>query len=104
MKQKTQSAADVTAGGCSVDRPVRHVFSVNVPDLDLAGYIEERAAMHPKGISGYIRDIVLVDRAKWQDMERLRTQALAKLTANERAALGFPLAKVRDRQQPKEGQ
>jgi hypothetical protein len=55
-------------------------------------YIEERAAMHPKGLSGYVRDLVLVDRAKWQDMEKLRAQALSKLNDNERAALGFPLA------------
>ncbi len=55
-------------------------------------YIEERAALHPKGLSGYVRDLVLVDRAKWQDMEKLRAQALSKLTDNERAALGFPLA------------
>ena len=89
---KTPKSPKTNSGSCSVDRLVRHIFSVNVPDKELADYIEERAARHPKGVSGYVRDLVLVDRAKWQDMERLRAQALSKLTDNERAALGFPLA------------
>jgi hypothetical protein len=71
----------------------RCIFSVNVPDEQLAEYIEERSAMYPKGLSGYFRDLVLADRAKWQDMEKVRKQVLAKLTDEERAALGLPLAK-----------
>lgn len=69
----------------------RHVFSVNVPEKDVAEYIEEMSARHPRGVSGYIRDLVLLDRVKYQDMEELRACALAKLTDNERAALGFPV-------------
>jgi len=91
---KTPKSPKANIGSCSVNRLVRHVFSVNVPDENLMAYIEERAATHPKGLSGYIRDLVLVDRAKWQDMEKLRAQALSKLTDSERAALGFPLANV----------
>ena len=72
-------------------RLVRNVFSVNVPEPGLADYIKKRAAMHPKGVSGYVRELLLVDQEKWQDMERLRNQALSKLTDNERTALGFPL-------------
>lgn len=87
---KTKS--DENGGSRSVNRMVRHVFSVNVTDNGMADYIEERAAIHRYGFSGYFRDLVAADRAKWNDAERLRAMALAKLTDDERAALGFPLS------------
>jgi hypothetical protein len=71
----------------------RHVFSVNVVDEDVAEYIEEMSARHPRGVSGYMRDLVLLDRARYRDAEELRNSALAKLTDNERAALGYPVIK-----------
>jgi hypothetical protein len=71
----------------------RRVFSLNVSDKELADYIEERSSMYPKGVSEYIRNLVLLDRDKWQSMEKLREQALTKLTAQERAALGFGSAR-----------
>jgi hypothetical protein len=67
-EMNTPKSPKANSGSCSVNRLVRHVFSVNVPDENLMDYIEERAAMHPKGLSGYVRDLVLVNRAKWQDM------------------------------------
>lgn len=71
-------------------QPKRQVFSVNVTDVELANHITLRAAAHPNGITGYFRELVILDHVKWKDMEKLRTQTLAKLTDNERASLGFP--------------
>jgi len=87
---------DENGGSRSVNRMVRHVFSVNVTDDSMADYIEERAAIHRNGFSGYFRDLVTADRAKWNATERVRAIALAKLTDEERAALGFDMANGKD--------
>jgi hypothetical protein len=91
---KTKS--DENGGSRSVNRMVRHVFSVNVTDDEMAAYIKERADIHRKGFSGYFRDLVLPDMAKWNATERVRAMALAKLTDEERAALGFDVANAQD--------
>jgi hypothetical protein len=67
----------------------RAIFSVNIPDTVLHEYVTGRAEMHPCGISGYFRDLISQDRKKWQESATLRDQALNKLTAEERAALGY---------------
>lgn len=69
---------------------IRRVFSGNVPERGLAADIEKQASAHPKGMSGYIRDLVALDRIKWQHLERIRQQALTKLSDYERGALGYP--------------
>jgi len=69
---------------------VRRVFSVNVPERDLAIYMENMAMMHPRGMSGWIRGLVTADRAEWIKRASVRERALRKLTEEERAALGYP--------------
>ncbi|MBU3720734.1 MAG: hypothetical protein FGM22_08260 [Burkholderiaceae bacterium] len=84
------SPLEVVAGSGSLDRPVRRVFSVNVPDRDLAIYMEDMGMLHPRGFSGWIRDLVTADRAEWIKRASVRERALRKLTDEERAALGYP--------------
>ncbi len=69
----------------------QRVFSVNVPDAELADYLNMRKSTHHNGLSGYIRDLIKADRTKWLQMEKTRMQALAKLTDDERIALGLSL-------------
>lgn len=72
------------------ERLARRVFSLPLSDHALADYVEQQGAKHRKGVAGYLRHLVKLDREKWMDMKRLRELALSKLTDNERAALGFP--------------
>lgn len=60
-----------------------------ISDTELADYIDGRAKSHPSGVSGYFTGLALLNREQWVDAEELRRIALAKLTDNERAALGF---------------
>lgn len=71
----------------------RRVFSVNVPDAGLARFMEDMSAKHSHGTSGWIRDLVTAARTEWDRQAGLRTQALAKLTDAEKAALGYPTHK-----------
>ncbi|MFZ9938466.1 MAG: hypothetical protein ACO3JG_15620 [Luteolibacter sp.] len=68
---------------------VRRVFSLPLSDQTLAEFVEQQGKRHRKGVAGYLRDLVSIDREKWMDMEQLRELALSKLTDNERAALGY---------------
>jgi hypothetical protein len=65
------------------------VFSLNVTDKSMSDYIAHRAATCRKGLSGYLRDLVLADWKKWKAQENIRQAALDKLTPVERKALGF---------------
>jgi hypothetical protein len=90
MEATQNSPTDAAAQSHSVDQPVRRVFSVNVPYRDLAIYMEDMGMMHPRGFSGWIRDLVTADRAEWIKFASVRERALRKLTEEERAALGYP--------------
>lgn len=88
----SESTPDKAAhGGCpAVPCSARRVFSLPLSDHALADYVEAQGKRHRKGVAGYLRDLVILDREKWLDMEQLRELALSKLTDNERAALGYP--------------
>lgn len=68
----------------------RRMFSLPLSDHALADFVEQQGAKHRKGVAGYLRHLVTMDRQKWLDMAQLRELALSKLTDNERAALGYP--------------
>ena len=84
---KTSESVD---GAVLAPSTVRRVFSVNVPDRDLAIYMEDMGMLHPRGFSGWIRDLVTADRAEWIKRASVRERALRKLTDEERVALGYP--------------
>lgn len=65
------------------------MFSLPLTDHALADYVKQQGAKHRKGVAGYLRHLVKLDREKWIDMKKIRELALSKLTDNERAALGF---------------
>lgn len=52
-------------------------------------YIEFRAHQHQGGRAGYLRELVAKDFLKYRHDERIRQEALSKLSEEERRALGF---------------
>jgi hypothetical protein len=85
MKPKKNSSTK--RAGVVVDALVRHIFSVNVPEDDLAKYMEETASRHPRGMSGWIRDLVEADRVQRQRDLDVASKAMTKLTSEERRAI-----------------
>jgi len=74
-------------GGCSVHRAGRHVFSVNVPEAWLANFINEMSARHPRGVSGYVRDLVEADMKRRRKDEAIAAYAVERLSSEERRAI-----------------
>lgn len=68
----------------------RKLVSISLPEPDLLDFILFRARGHKGGVSGYIRSLILLDRVKYGDLERIRNQVLATLTPVQKEALGFP--------------
>jgi len=97
MKTKTTKAKPKTAPkplddgrSHAPDCSARRVFSLPLSDRALASFVEQQGSKHKRGVSGYLRGLVVADREQWLDMAQLRELALSKLTDNERAALGYP--------------
>lgn len=65
------------------------MYSVPITDKVIWEFIDFQADRHKSGRTGYFRDLVKRDMAEYQENERLRQVALAKLTQEERAALGY---------------
>lgn len=88
----TEDQAEVNGSQPFAEAPcsARRVFSLPLSDHALADFVEQQGAKHRKGVAGYLRHLVTIDREKWLDMAQLRELALSKLTDNERAALGYP--------------
>ena len=70
-----------------MDRSVRRVFSVNVPEAWLANFIDEMSAKHPRGVSGYVRDLVNADMKRRRKDEEIAAYAMEKLSPEERRAV-----------------
>ena len=69
--------------------PARRMYSVPIGDAALYEYIDHRGQKHPQGVAGYFRDLAEADRQKWNAARAARKAALAKLTPEERAVLGY---------------
>jgi hypothetical protein len=66
---------------------VRRVFSVNVPESSLANFMDEMSARHPRGVSGYVRDLVEADMKRRRKDEAIAAYAVEKLSSEERRAI-----------------
>lgn len=67
----------------------RRVYSLPITDSEMKDFIEFRSHQHEGGRAGYLRELVASDLAKYRNDERIRQEALSKLSENERRALGL---------------
>ena len=70
-------------------RLVRRVYSLPINDSEMEDFIEFRAHQHKGGRAGYLRELVALDFVKYRNDERIRQEALSKLSEDERRVLGF---------------